>query len=56
MGAIVHPFMDIATEEAPMLPDLRRRQFADPSELVHGGLGHPKKMGHVHNRQDLAVR
>ena len=56
MGATVHPFMDVATEEAPMLPDLRRRQFSDPSELIHGRLGHPKKTGHVHDRQDLAVR
>ena len=56
MGATVHPFMDVATEEAPMLPDLRRRQFTDPSELIHGRLGHPKKMGHVHDRQNLAVR
>lgn len=38
-----------------MLPDLRRRQFTDPSELVHGGLGHPKKTGYVHDRQNLAV-
>jgi hypothetical protein len=56
MGATVHPFMDVATEKAPMLPNLRRRQFADPSELVHGGLGHPKETGHVRDRQDLAVR
>lgn len=52
----MHPFMDVATEEAPMLPDLRRRQFADPSELVHRGLGHPEKTGHIHDCQDLAVR
>ena len=52
----MHPFMDVATEEAPMLPDLRRRQFANPSELVYGGLGHPKKAGDVHDRQNLAVR
>src|SRR6267143_2400678 len=56
LGATVHPFMDVATEKAPMLPNLRRRQFADPSELVQGGLGYPKKTGHVHDRQDLVVR
>lgn len=52
----MHPLMDVATKETPMLPDLRRRQFADTSELVHGGLGHSKKLRHIHNRQDLAVR
>ena len=47
--------MDVATKEAPMLPNLRRRQSADPSELAYGGLGHPKKTGNVHIRRDLAV-
>ena len=56
MEATVHPFMDVETEKAPMLPNLRRRQIADPSELVHGGLGHPKKTGHVPDCQNLAVR
>src|SRR5437868_15362002 len=56
LGATVHPFMDVATEKAPMLPNLRRRQFTDPSKLVHGGLGHTKKAGPVHDRQDLVVR
>lgn len=52
----MHPFVDIATKKAPMLSDLRRRQSSDPREFIDGGLGHPKKTGHVHNRQDLAVR
>ena len=55
-GATVHPFMDVATEEAPMLPNLRRRQFADPGKLIDGGLRHSKKPRDVHDRQDLAVR
>ena len=39
--AYIDPFMDVTTEEAPMLPDFRRRQFTDPRKLVYGGLGHP---------------
>ena len=52
----MHPFMDVATKEAPMLSYLRRRQFPDPSELIDGGLGNPEKTGHIHDRQNLAVR
>jgi len=48
--------MNVETEKTPMLPDLRRRQFSNPSELVHGGLGHPKEMGYVRDRHNLAVR
>jgi hypothetical protein len=46
--------MEVATKEAPMPSNLRRRQSANSSELVYGGLGHPKKTGNVHDRQDLA--
>ena len=55
-GAAVHPFMDVATEETPVFSNFRRRQFPNPSELIDGGLGHSKKLRHIHDRQDLAVR
>ncbi|ALA58559.1 hypothetical protein NITMOv2_2142 [Nitrospira moscoviensis] len=56
VGAMAHPLMDVATEEAPVLPDLGGRQLAEPRQLVDGGFGDPQKAGHVHDRQNFAVR
>jgi hypothetical protein len=47
--------MNVPTEEAPVLPDLGGRQLADPRELVDRGFRDAEIMGHVHDREDLAV-
>ncbi|MCS6897490.1 MAG: hypothetical protein NZM29_05900, partial [Nitrospira sp.] len=56
LGTSAEPFVNVASEKAPVLSNLGGRQFAEPGKLVHRGFGYPKKTGHVHHGQDLAVR
>ena len=56
LGPAVHPIVNVASEEPPVLPDFGGRQFAQTRELIHRGFRHTQKPRDVRDGENLAFR